>query len=61
MRVPWLSDRWERADHKVAEARAHLVRAKDEQVVAQGLASEARRMREANGFAEAIKYAMGVR
>lgn len=60
MRIPYLSARWEHAERRADEASEHLAKAKREQAEVRRLAAEARKMREANGFAQAIRSAMGV-
>lgn len=55
---PW--ERWQRAERLAEEAEERLADAHREHADAQRLAEEARRMKNRNGFAEAIRAAFGV-
>lgn len=53
--------RWEQAEAEADAAEERLAQAKMEHAKVQRLAEEARQIKQSNGFAEAIRSAMGVR
>lgn len=58
MKWPW--DRWREAEAEAVRAEARLDEARREHAEVRKLAEETRRIKQSNGFAEAVRAAFGV-